>query len=211
MVTPDAERTMNTFLGISENVGLDALDESTIKQAKYVYLEGYLVTSPSAREAAIKMREIAEANGVKTALTFSDPSMAEFFADGLAEMIGNKVDLLFCNEEEAKLFTKTDNLDDAIAGLKQVSGQFAITRGANGALLFDGDKHIDIEPFAATAIDTNGAGDMFAGAFLYAITHGHDFAAAGKLASRASSEVVKDFGPRLRPEQHQEILSEIFS
>ena len=100
LITPDAERSMNTFLGISETLSTEQLDEAAIANSEYVYIESYLVTSPTGRAAAIKAREVAEANGVKTALSFSDPAMVEFFNDGVKEMLGDGVDLVFCNEDE---------------------------------------------------------------------------------------------------------------
>ncbi|MDH3712082.1 MAG: PfkB family carbohydrate kinase, partial [Cyclobacteriaceae bacterium] len=93
--------------------------------------------------------------------------------------------------------------------LKQVSRTFVITQGPNGAMIFDGDTFIDIEPYKVKAIDTNGAGDMFAGAFLYGITHGHSYAQAGKLASLASSKVVAQYGPRLQWHQTKDILNHL--
>jgi len=209
MITPDAERSMNTFLGISESISNAELHMSAAANSEYVYLEGYQVTSDSGRQATIELRQHAEANGVKTAMSLSDPAMVEFFRDGLQEMIGDKVSLLFCNEQEAMGFTQTDTLEAAAAALKTHAHGFAITLGAKGALVFDGDQQTMIEAYNVTAIDTNGAGDMFAGAFLYAITHGLSFAQAGKLASRAAAQVVSQFGPRLRREQHAEILTEV--
>ena len=209
MITPDAERTMNTFLGISETVSVNELHPTAAAQSEYAYLEGYLVSSDTGRAAAIALRELAESKGVKTAISLSDPAMVEFFHDGLQQMIGEGVDLLFCNEGEALGFTKTDTLEAAISALKKVAKTFAITLGGEGALVFDGEKESRISAHKVDAIDTNGAGDMFAGAFLYAITHGHNFEQAGALASRASAQVVSQFGPRLRPEQHQQILQEV--
>jgi sugar/nucleoside kinase (ribokinase family) len=206
MITPDAERTMNTFLGISETVSGQELHPEAIAKSKYVYIEGYLVTSETGRAAAIELRQLAEQNNVKTALSLSDPAMVEFFRDGLKDMIGDKVDLLFCNQAEAQGFTACDNIDDAVEALKSVASTFAITCGADGALVFDGEQIINIAPHSVTAIDTNGAGDMFAGAFLYAITNGESYESAGKLASRSSAQVVSQFGPRLKPEQHQTML-----
>ena len=211
MVTPDAERTMNTFLGISEEISTTELNEEAIKNSEYIYLEGYLVTSPTGRAAAIKAREIAKANGVKVAITFSDPAMVMHFKDGLAEMIGDGVDLLFCNEEEAKLWADTADLSTAVETLQATAKTFAITLGSEGALAFDGETAHKIAPNSVTAIDSNGAGDMFAGAFIYGITQGKGFAEAGKLASLASSEVVSQFGPRLAPERHPELLKKAFS
>ena len=209
LITPDAERSMNTFLGISETLSTEQLDEDAIANSEYVYIESYLVTSPTGRAAAIKAREVAEANGVKTALSFSDPAMVEFFNDGVKEMLGDGVDLVFCNEDEALAFAKTSDMDTAIEAIKAVAKTFAITRGAKGAVVFDGESLIEIAPNTVKAVDTNGAGDMFAGAFLYGLSQGWDFAKAGALASKASAEVVSGYGPRLAPEKHQQILQSL--
>lgn len=209
MITPDAERTMNTFLGISETISTQDLHAPAIQQAQYAYIEGYLVTSDTGRAAAIALREQAEVNGVKTALSLSDPAMVQFFREGLLEMLGKGVDLLFCNREEALGFTQTDSLEDAIETLKDYAKEFAITLGSEGALIYDGKQTFTVDAHTVTAIDTNGAGDMFAGAFLYGITHGYSHEQAGKLASAASAKVVSQFGPRLQPEQHKEVLKTI--
>lgn len=203
MITPDAERTMNTYLGITSDLHEKHIHEDALAQSEYVYIEGYLVTSDTSRAAAIRVRELARQHGVKVAMTFSDPAMVQFFKDGLQEMLGDGVDLLFCNEQEARLMAGTDNLEDAIAALKNIARTFAITLGSQGAVAFDGETLHKIAPHQVTAVDSNGAGDMFAGAFLYAITHGYDFAAAGRLASAASAQVVSQFGPRLEARQHE--------
>ena len=210
MTTPDAERTMNTFLGITSDFSVSEIDEEAIKNSSYIYSEGYLVPSPSGREAMIKAKEIAEANGVKTSLSFSDPSMVKYFRDEMAEVVGDGVELLFCNEEEAMLYTEKETLLEAREELKKIAKRFAITLGKNGATIFDGDTFIDIESYNVEAIDTNGAGDMFAGAFLFGVTHGHSYAEAGKIASLASSKVVSQWGPRLEWHQAKEILNHLF-
>lgn len=209
MTSPDAERTMNTFLGISSQFSTAQIDEATIKQSSYVYLEGYLVTSPTGLDAMKEVKKIAERNNVKTTLTFSDPSMVKYFGKQMEEIVGASVDLLFCNEEEAMIFTGTSNLSDAREKLKQAAKRFVITLGPNGALVYDGDTFITIEPYKVKAIDSNGAGDMFAGAFLYAINHKHSFAEAGKLASLASSRVVSQYGPRLTAEQVRKLQNDL--
>ncbi len=206
LITPDAERSMNTFLGVSETVSVENLNTEAISQSEYLYLEGYLVTSETGRAAAIRAREIAEGHQVKTALSLSDPGMVTFFKDGLKEMLGNKVDLLFCNEDEALGWTDRSTLEDAIEELKYSAHTFAITLGSRGALVFDGQSLHTIAVHPVTAIDTNGAGDMFAGAFLYAITHGYDYQQAGNFASVAAANVVSQFGPRLNEEQYPDIL-----
>ena len=211
LISPDAERSMNTHLGISAELSVKELNEAALADSAYYYMEGYLVTSDTGRAAAIRGREVAEQNGVKTALSFSDPGMVEFFREGMAEMLGNGVDLLFCNEDEAKGWAQTDSIDDAVEALKAVAKTFAVTLGAKGALVFDGETLHSIAPYRVDAVDTNGAGDMFAGAFLYAISHGHDFATAGRLASRASAEVVSQYGPRLPGAAHTALRDEILS
>lgn len=209
MTTSDAARTMNTYLGITSQFSTSEINENVIRSSDYVYLEGYLVASPTGREAMKFSKLLAEQNNVKVALTFSDPSMVKYFKKEMEDVVGASVDLLFCNEEEAMLFTGTDNLEDARQELKKSARHFAITLGANGAMIFDGDTFIDIEPYKVNAIDTNGAGDMFAGAFLYGITHGHSFADSGKLASLASSKIVTKFGPRLQHFETKQILERL--
>ncbi|MEC7755046.1 adenosine kinase [Roseivirga sp. UBA1976] len=209
MITPDAERTMNTFLGATTNLSVKEVDERAIKDSKYIYLEGYLTPSNSGVEAMKLAKKIAEENGVKTSLTLSDPSIVQAFRAQFEDVIGPSVDMLFCNEDEAMTFTGKDNLQEAREALKKEARQFAITMGKNGAMIFDGDTFIDIEPYAVKAVDTNGAGDMFAGAFLYGITNGMTMAAAGKLASLASSKVVSQFGPRLKTHEVQRLLHDL--
>jgi sugar/nucleoside kinase (ribokinase family) len=210
MVSPDAERTMLTCLGISEQLSPADLNPEAIIDAQYVYLEGYLVTSPTGRQACIEARKIAEANGVKTSLTLSDPAMVQFFRGGLEEMLGSGVDLLFANDVEARAWTGKDGIDEAIRGLADIARTVVVTLGAQGAAVFSEGQLTRVAPTPAKAIDTNGAGDMFAGAFLYAITHGYDHAAAGSLASAAAAATVSHFGPRLSRQQHQEILRKVF-
>lgn len=211
LITPDAERTMNTFLGITSTFSKDEVETAALANSQYLYIEGYLVASPTGKEAAVHAREIAEKYNVKTAITLSDINMVKFFKQGLEEMIGPKgVDLLFCNTSEALAFTETHDLMIARERLKQVARTFVITMGENGAMIFDGDTFIDIEPYKVKAVDSNGAGDMYAGAFLHGITHGHSYASSGKLASLAASKVVSQFGPRLRYYEAQEIRTQVF-
>ena len=209
MITPDAERTLNTFLGMSELLSIQELDLQAICDSSYVYIEGYVVTSPTGRAAAIKMREHAQANGTLVAMSLSDPAMVQFFRDGLLEMIGSGLDLLFCNQDEACGFTYTPNLEMACEALKKYTKKFAITCGSQGAIVFDGKDLIKIAPYQVKAIDTNGAGDMFAGAFLSGLIKGKNFREAGDFASKAASKVVSQFGPRLKAEQHQILLNDI--
>lgn len=206
MTSPDAERTMLTYLGISEKVGPADLNLEALIASKYMYMEGYLVTSPSGKQACVDARKVAEANGVKTALTLSDPAMVQFFRGGLEEMIGNGVDLLFANKIEAQTWSGKDDINEAIGELRKIAKVIVVTLSGEGALVFDGQNTIKVDPVKVKAIDANGAGDMFAGAFLYAITNGKDYAAAGKLASHAAATTVSHYGPRLPSDEHKAIL-----
>jgi sugar/nucleoside kinase (ribokinase family) len=208
-VTPDADRTMTTFLGISSSFTEAELMPEAIAESTYTYIEGYLVTGEHSKQAAVKAREMAAAAGKKVALTLSDLNMAKFFKAGLLEMIGPGVDFLFANESEAFQMADTEDLNTAIQHLKTLSKGFAITRGPKGSLIFDGEQVIEIEPFPVKAIDTVGAGDMYAGGVLYGITNGMDWAQAGRLGSLASAKLVTTLGARMPTESVKMLLSEL--
>jgi sugar/nucleoside kinase (ribokinase family) len=205
LVTPDADRTMNTFLGATAGFSKVQLSEAALRNSEYIYIEGYLVAQPGACEAAIRAREIAEKHAVKTAVTLSDPNMVTYFKEGLHAIIGNKVDLLFCNEKEATLFTNTHQVSEAKQALKKYAKSFAITLGGEGALIFDGQEFLSVPAHPVNVLDTVGAGDVFSGAFLYGITHGYSYREAGHLASLAASKVVSKFGPRLNNQEITEV------
>ena len=211
MVTPDAERTMNTFLGITADFAESDLHLEELEQAEYLYIEGYLVTSDVSRSAALRARKHASRHGVKTAFTFSDPAMVTYFRDGVKEILGDGVDVLFCNEEEALIFTETKSLEDAIAALKPFAHRLVVTRGPRGAIILNGDGRIEVEVSPVEAVDTNGAGDMFAGAFMYGVTNGFSDRDAGMLASEAAARTVATFGARLPMTVHQELLTQFES
>jgi sugar/nucleoside kinase (ribokinase family) len=207
-VTPDADRTMNTFLGISGEFSDTELVPEAIENAEYTYIEGYLVSGETSKQAAIKAKEMAQAAGNQVAFSLADPNMVKFFKSGLLEIIGSGVDLLFANEGEALLMADTEDFDQAIEYLKTLSKKFAVTRGASGSVVFDGEQLIQIEPFPVKAIDTVGAGDMYAGAFLYGITNGMNYAEAGRLASLASSRIVTTLGARMKTPEVQNLLNQ---
>ena len=133
--------------------------------------------------------------------------MVTFFHDGLQEMIGDKVNLLFCNQDEALSFTKADNLTAAIDALLSVADDVVVTKDADGAVIADKNERLTIFR-KTTAVDTNGAGDTFAGAYLYGITHGYTKQQAGDLASAAAAQLVSQYGPRLRREQYHTLMQQ---
>ncbi|MBF0381480.1 MAG: adenosine kinase [Magnetococcales bacterium] len=206
LITPDAERTMCTHLGISETFSIDNLSEEHLAQAEYLYIEGYLVSAPSTCQAAIEAARMARSLGVKVALTFSDVFMIKLFREGLDKIIGDGLDLLFCNENEAMEYTGKDNIAGAADELKKITQQYGLTLGYKGAILFDGKEQFNIPGVTVKAIDSNGAGDLFAGTFLYGITNGSNFPKAGALACKASSVLVTQYGARLQPNQAKQII-----
>jgi sugar/nucleoside kinase (ribokinase family) len=196
MVTPDAERTMTTNLGISETLSPNELNREALRNSTYLYIEGYLVTSPTAFEAVKETIDIAKEAGVQVSLTLSDPAMVENFKasfDALAEL---GIDLIFCNEDEARLWTAASNRGEAMARLKTVCGKVVMTCGKEGALVFDGSEETMSVGIPTKAVDTTGAGDIFAGTFLFGLTHGMSFPACADLANRAASLLVSSFGAR---------------
>ncbi len=209
MVTPDADRTMNTFLGITSQFSEKELVPEAIQNSDFLYIEGYLVAEEGARNAAAKAREIAEAAGVKTALTLSDPNMVQFFKDGLLHMAGQNLNMAFSNLAEAQLMFDCQSVEDCAAGMKTLASQFAITLGPDGALLYDGNDTITVSAPKVEAIDSNGAGDMFAGCFLYGLSNGLDFRQSGELASLAASKLVTQYGPRLDTATLQTLLTQV--
>lgn len=208
LVTPDADRTMNTFLGVSADLSPEDVNPLAIADSQYLYIEGYLVTGPSSKTAALYAVEKAREGGTKIAFSLSDPNIVHFFRPAIDELLAGGVDLLFANEDEAKKMADSASLDEAVAFARSVARQFVITRGGEGAVAFDGQTLHAIAPVPTHAIDTVGAGDMFAGSFLYGVTHAMDFPQAGALASRAASRIVSNVGPRLKADQLQDVMRE---
>jgi sugar/nucleoside kinase (ribokinase family) len=201
LITDDADRTMNTFLGITGDIDYQQIDEAALLDSEYLYVEGYLAGSPVALNAAAKTMQFAKSNGIKTAFSLSDPNMVRFCRDGLEAMIGEGVDLLFCNYDEATEYSNTDNLEDAIDKLSAIAKTIVVTLGADGAVVVAEGSRTEIKGNSVEAIDTNGAGDLFAGSFLHGLGCGFDFERAGQLASFASAQLVTQFGPRLAEEK----------
>ena len=198
LITPDAERSMNTFLGISSALTRVELDEAALVASRYFYVEGYMSSAPGSRDAAIAAREIAEDAGVKTAISLSDPSMVEFFHDNLVQILGNGVDHLFCNEEEALTWAGTDRLDLAVNELKDIGKHLNITLGAKGSLAVSPQGQTMVDGYPAKAIDTTGAGDMYAGGCLYGWAQGMETEEAAALGNFAAATLVQAYGARLK-------------
>jgi sugar/nucleoside kinase (ribokinase family) len=197
LITPDAQRTMLTHLGISSTLSPDDLPEAEIAKAKYLYVEGYLFPGDATRAAALRAIDIAKKHGVKVALTLSDPFVINLQRDLIWKLIEGPVDLLFANLEEARALTGEHDPIEAARKIHKHATNVALTLGADGSLLMNGDKAIPIEGVPTKAVDTTGAGDMYAAGVLYGITHGLSWKQAGHLGSHAASRIVSQMGARL--------------
>ena len=197
LITSDAQRTMLTNLGASAILSADDIVESEVKQSKYIYIEGYLLCGPVTRSAAYRAIELAQKHGVKIAFTASDPFLVNTNRDEILQLVEGPVDMFFCNEEEARSLTGKQNPIDCAHAIHQHCENVALTLGASGSIIMHGGELIPIEGVAVDAVDTTGAGDMYAGGLLYGITNGLPWKQAGQLASQAAARIVSQKGARL--------------
>lgn len=197
LVTPDAQRTMNTFLGAAVELSPNDIDPDFIAQAKVTYLEGYLFDRELAKQAFIKAAEYAHENGHRVALSLSDPFCVDRHRDDFLELVEHHIDILFANEEEIKSLYQVDNFDDAMSAVSDNVEIAALTRSEKGAVIVSGDKVVTIsaEP-VDKVVDTTGAGDQFAAGFLYGFTEGEDLETCARYGAIAAAEVISHMGPR---------------
>lgn len=198
MITDDAERTMCTDLGISASLATVDLDEERLSGAEYFYVEGYLSSSADGTAAAATAHAIAHANDVKSAVSLSDISMVTIFKNNLLSILGNGVHSLFCNEEEALAWASTDRLDVAIAELKDIAQEVYVTLGAKGSVVIDQHGQQQAPGLTVSPIDTNGAGDIYAGACLAARCGGANGIDAARFANHAAGFLITQYGARLK-------------
>lgn len=205
LTTPDADRTLNTFLGVSSTIGPERLEEEVIAASKYLYIEGYLLSSDSGYAACRQAQELARKRGTAVSLTLSDPFMVASCKERFVTLVEKGVDLLFCNEEEARAYTGHPERETACRTLAAVVGASCVTCGSQGAIFYAQGRRMQIPGFQVEAVDTTGAGDLFAGGVLFGITNGFSLEEAGKLGSYAASQVVAQYGPRLQRSLRDEI------
>lgn len=197
LVTADAERTMTTYLGVSAELAPEDVDAAALVNATFLYIEGYLAAAEKGCAAAVHAREIAEDARRFTALSLSDPSMVEHCRDNLTTMLGNGIDQLFCNEEEALAWARSDRLDIAVAELRDIAPFVNVTLGGRGCLVAAPGLKTTVAPFPVQPLDTTGAGDIYAGAVLYARINGAEVSAAARFGNFAAAELVAQHGARL--------------
>ncbi|MEQ1647348.1 MAG: adenosine kinase [Hyphomicrobiaceae bacterium] len=197
LVTPDGERTMNTLLGISTELGAAELDPVIIAAAKVLYLEGYLFDRPSAKAAFRQAAEIARKAGGKVALTLSDGFCVDRHRDEFLALIKTDIDIVFANEHEITALYQTADFDDAVRRIASDARLAVLTRSAKGSVVVEGGNstNIAVDP-VSHVIDTTGAGDLYAAGFLYGYTQGFSHAKSGRLAAIAAAEIISHTGAR---------------
>lgn len=197
LVTPDAERTMNTFLGACVELGPDDIGEDQIANAQVTYMEGYLWDPPLAKDAFRRAIEIAHGAGRKTALTLSDSFCVDRYRQEFLQLLEGDIDILFANEDELKSLYQVDSFDDALQRVQGHCEIAALTRSEKGSVIVRGNEvhvidAIPVDP----VVDTTGAGDLFASGFLYGLARGHDLKTCGIIAGTAAAEIISHFGAR---------------
>ena len=207
LITPDAERTMSTSLGVNADFGPENVSADLVACSDWVYIEGYLFSTEKGRAAVRRALELAQAAGTRVALTFSDSFIVESFGEPLRDAV-RRADLVFANHIEARAFTEEEDEDEVFAKVRTAAPNVIMTLHERGARAdFGGQEHF-FEPFKVEAVDATGAGDMFAGGMLYGITNEHTVPEAGRLACFLASRVVSQLGPRLQADMG-ELLKEL--
>ena len=197
VVTPDAERTMGTFLGASVDLGPDDVDEEMVAASAVTYLEGYLWDAPKAKEAFRRAMAAAHGAGRRVALTLSDPFVVDRHRDELREVVEREIDILFANEDEIVSLYEADDFEEAVERGRASCEIAAVTRSEAGSVIVRGEETHRVEAREVEhVVDTTGAGDLYAAGFLFGLTRGHDLDTCGRLGSIAAAEVIAHMGPR---------------
>ena len=208
LVTPDAKRTMTTALNVSSLMDESDLDLDQISNSRIFYIEGYMVTSEENYKVALKaLNHLKDFPDVKIALSLSDPGIVMGFKDKFHEIESFGLDYIFGNDDEAMAFVGSDSIEDAFVALKKKSYVSIITMGEKGSAVVSNEGVINTPKVDIEAIDTNGAGDMFAGSFLYSLLQNDDLKTCAEFANYGASKVVETFGPRLTKDMYHEVLN----
>ena len=196
LVTPDGQRTMNTYLGACVGFTEADVDASVVADSRVVYLEGYLFDPPEAQAAFRRAASLARAAGREVALSLSDAFCVDRHRAAFCDFVAADVDILFANEAEVCSLYEIGDLEQAAARAAQDVGLAVLTRSEDGSIILRGGERVDVQAAPATVVDTTGAGDAYAAGFLAAYTAGRDLAACGRLGSLAAAEVIGHFGAR---------------
>ncbi|WOJ90093.1 adenosine kinase [Methylocapsa polymorpha] len=198
LVTPDGQRTMNTFLGASQNLAESDVDEEIVRQSRFVYLEGYLWDPPAAKAAFVKAAKIARGAGRKVALSLSDSFCVDRYRDEFIGLIRSEtVHILFANESELHSLYQTADFDTAVERLKSENILGVVTRSEKGSIVVAGDEILSAPAVPVEeVVDTTGAGDLFAAGFLAGLAKDQDLATCARLGSLAAAEIIQHIGAR---------------
>lgn len=197
LVSPDGQRTMNTYLGACTELSPTDIDDARIANARVTYIEGYQWDTPRAKQAIRKACKTAKDAKRQVALSLSDPFVVDRHRGELLTLIKEDVDLLFGNEDEIFQLYEASDLETAIERLRAANVLACMTRGAKGAVVFDGDTTAAVPAMPVSeVVDTTGAGDLFAAGFLYGYTHGRDLEGCAKLGAMAAAQIVAQMGAR---------------
>ena len=212
LITPDTERTMLTHLGVSSSLHPENVDETIVKNSRGVYVEGYLWTGDGTREAGQYMAGIAKKEGIPVSFTLSDAFVVNSFKESLIEFIDSYVDILFCNEVEAQAMTGESDSLSAFKKLQATVDTVFLTLGSKGSLVGKGGQEpVEVKTFPVKAVDTTGAGDLFAAGALYGVLNNHSLEESAVIGSYCAAQVVSHMGGRLPLSSHTDaakILSE---
>ena len=200
LVSPDGQRTMNTYLGACVSFGEDDVDEAEVARAGIVYLEGYLFDPPAAQAAFRKAARAARAAGRQVAITLSDPFCVGRHRDAFLDFVRNDADILFANEAEVTALYGTDDFEAAAASAAKDVAIAALTRSEHGSVILSGTTRVTVPAAPAKVVDTTGAGDAYAAGFLAAHAKGLGLEQAGRWGSIAAAEVIGHYGARPQAE-----------
>ncbi|MEN8893052.1 adenosine kinase [Planktotalea arctica] len=195
-VSPDGERSMNTYLGISAELGPEDVSDEVGADAEIVFLEGYLFDKDKGKEAFVKLARACRANGGKAGIAISDPFCVERHRADFLNLIENELDYVIGNEEEVKSLFETDNLEAALAKLSAICPLAVCTRSGDGVSIMSGGARIDVPVDKIVPVDATGAGDQFAAGFLFGLATGRDLETCGQMGCVCAREVIGHVGPR---------------
>lgn len=204
LITPDAERTMNTYLGVSSETKFSEINFQQVSESNLLFMEAYVVTSPDTKDTAEKLIESSQESNIKIALSLSDPGIVAGFKDELKSWMKTKIDYVFCNHEEAKTFCDANEFDD----LRNYAKTIFITNGVNPTVVLEENQTYEVSAYEAKAVDTNGAGDMFAGGVIHGLSESWENVESVKFGNFLASKGVTEIGPRLKKDKYIEYLKE---
>jgi sugar/nucleoside kinase (ribokinase family) len=210
LITPDYERTMYTYLGVSSDLAIEDISKELILSSEYLLIEGYLVTSNSANDVAKYCLEVANENNIKKIITLSDPNVVNFFKENMLELIYKRFDIIFCNQQEAYNISSTDNINDAIKFLSDFSNEIVVTSGSKGAYVYY-DGNLDyVMCKNVTPVDLTGAGDMFLAAYILSKTNNNTITESIEFANKCAGQIIQTYGAKFDSEdEYLKLKSEL--